>query len=199
VVTWLAQRTDKTTVATLMRCSWEAVAAIVTPVVAEHVDRTRLDHLYRTGVDEVSYRKSHRYLTAVADHEGDGAVVWAAEGKNAATLGAFYDQLGPERIDRLQAVSLDMGSAYAKATRTKAPDAPLHRPLPRHQARQRRDRHHRPVGLEPGPKRPPPSQSTPAPAASPQGRCAVPQDQAHPVGATEGPQPPQGLPASRAR
>jgi transposase len=123
VVTWLAQRTDKTTVATLMRCSWEAVAAIVTPVVAEHVDRTRLDHLYRTGVDEVSYRKSHRYLTAVADHEGDGAVVWAAEGKNAATLGAFYDQLGPERIDRLQAVSLDMGSAYAKATRTKAPDA----------------------------------------------------------------------------
>jgi transposase len=123
VVTWLAQRADKTTVSTLMRCSWEAVAAIVTRVVADHVDDSRLDELYRIGVDEVSYRKAHRYLTVVADHDRDGAVVWAAEGKNAATLEAFYDQLGPERIGQLQAVSLDMGSAYAKATRTKAPDA----------------------------------------------------------------------------
>jgi transposase len=121
VVTWLAQRTDKTTVATLMRCSWAAVAAIVTRVVADHVDDARLEDLYRIGVDEVSYRKGHRYLTVVADHDRDGAVVWAAEGKDAAALEAFYDQLGPERVRRLQAVSLDMGSAYAKATRTKAP------------------------------------------------------------------------------
>lgn len=122
VVTWLAQRADKTTVATLMRCSWAAVAAIVTRVVADHVNDSRLDQLYRIGVDEVSYRKGHRYLTVVADHDRDGAVVWAAEGKNAATLEAFYDQLGPDRVSRLQAVSLDMGSAYAKATRTKAPE-----------------------------------------------------------------------------
>jgi transposase len=122
VVTWLAQRADKTTVATLMRCSWESVAAIVTRVVAEHVDDSRLDELYRLGVDEVSYRKGHRYLTVVADHDRDGAIVWAGQGKSAATLETFYDRLGPERIDRLQAVSLDMGSAYAKATRTKAPD-----------------------------------------------------------------------------
>ena len=45
VVTWLAQRTDKTTVATLMRCSWAAVAAIVTRVVADHLDDARLDNL----------------------------------------------------------------------------------------------------------------------------------------------------------
>ena len=83
VVAWLAQRTDKTAVCTLMRCSWQAVATIVTRVVAEHIDDTRLDRLYRIGVDEVSYRKGHRYLTVVADHDRGGAVVWAAEGKSA--------------------------------------------------------------------------------------------------------------------
>jgi transposase len=61
-VTWLAQRTDKTTISRLMRCSWETVAAIVTRVVADHLDDRRLDRLYRIGVDEVY---------GVCDHESD--------------------------------------------------------------------------------------------------------------------------------
>ncbi len=60
VVAWLAQRTDKTTITRLLRCSWEAVAAIVGSVVADHLDEGRLDGLYRIGVDDVSYRKGHR-------------------------------------------------------------------------------------------------------------------------------------------
>jgi transposase len=56
VVAWLAQRVDKTTIAKLLRCSWEAVANIVTRVVADHLDRARLQGLYRIGVDEVSAR-----------------------------------------------------------------------------------------------------------------------------------------------
>jgi transposase len=123
VVAWLAQRMDKTSVARLLGCSWEAVARIVIRVVADHINDTRLDGLYRIGVDEISYRKGHRYLTVVADHDRDGAVVWAADGKDHKTLEDFYDQLGPARAAQLGAVSLDMGAAYAKATRNKAPDA----------------------------------------------------------------------------
>ena len=123
VVAWLAQRVDKTTVATLLRCSWEAVRRIVTRVVAEAIDDTRLDAVYRIGVDEIAYRAGHRYLTVVADHDRDGAIIWAGEGKSSATLAAFYDELGDERTARLKAVSLDMGKAYAKATREKAPQA----------------------------------------------------------------------------
>jgi len=58
VVAWLAQRADKTTIAKLLRCSWEAVARIVVRVVASSIDDARLDELYRIGVDEVSYRKA---------------------------------------------------------------------------------------------------------------------------------------------
>ena len=123
VVAWLAQRMDKTAITRLLRCSWEAVANIVTRVVADQLHDARLEQVYRIGVDEVSYRKGHRYLTVVADHDRAGAVIWAGEGKNAATLEQFYDQLGEARSAQLQAVSLDLGAAFKKATDTKAPQA----------------------------------------------------------------------------
>ncbi len=123
VVAWLAQRTDKTTITRLLRTSWETVAGIVERVVAEQVDTRRLTGLLRIGVDEVSYRKGHRYLTVVADHDQSGRVVWAAEGKNAATLEAFYDELGEAGCTALEAVSMDLGAAFKKATDTKAPQA----------------------------------------------------------------------------
>jgi transposase len=123
VVAYLAQRTDKTTITRLLRCSWEAVAGIVTRVVADHMDDARLEGLYRIGIDEVAYRKGHRYLTVVADHDRDGAVVWAGEGKSGATLQRFFDQLGPTRAAQLQAASVDLHGAYAKATRARAPHA----------------------------------------------------------------------------
>lgn len=123
VVAWLAQRTDKTTITKLLRTSWETVAAIVVRVVADHLDRRRLDGLYRIGVDEISYRRHAQFLTVVADHDRDGAVVWAGEGRSAATLEAFYDELGPERCAQLEAVSLDLGRAYWAATNRRAPEA----------------------------------------------------------------------------
>ena len=123
LVAYMAQRMDKTAITSLLRISWEAVAKIVVDVVATHLDVARLDDLYRIGVDEVSYRKGHRYLTVVADHDQGGSVVWAKEGKNAATLEAFYDEMGSKRCAVLEAVSLDMGGAYKKATDAKAPRA----------------------------------------------------------------------------
>jgi transposase len=115
LVAYLAQRMDKTALARLLRVSWEAVARIVVRVVASETRDSRLNELYRIGVDEVSFRRGHRYLTVVADHDRDGAVVWAAEGRDAATLTSFFDALGPERVAAVQAISADMGAGYAKA------------------------------------------------------------------------------------
>lgn len=123
VVAWLAQHTDKTTVTRLLRTSWETVAGIVERVVAEHIDARRLEGLYRIGVDEVSWRKGHRYLTVVADHDRDGTVVWAGEGRDYRVLEKFYDQLGEQGCAQLQAVSLDMGNSYKFATDRRAPGA----------------------------------------------------------------------------
>jgi len=121
VVAWLAQRVDKTTITKLLRVSWEAVAKIVIDVVGGVLSERRFEGLARLGVDEVSYRKGHRYLTVVADHDREGRVVWAKAGKDAATLSAFFDELGRERVAKLEAISLDMGVAFANAVNERAP------------------------------------------------------------------------------
>ena len=89
MVLWLAQRTDRTSVATLMRCSWETVTTIINRGVAELLDTRRLQALYRIGVDEVCYRHPHQYLTIIGDHD-TGTVVDIQPGRSEASLANFY-------------------------------------------------------------------------------------------------------------
>jgi transposase len=88
----------------------------VARVVADQLDDSRLDDLFDIGVDEVSYRKQHHYLTLIADHD-TGAIVWADRGRDAATLTRFFDELGADRAAELQAISTDMSGPYLKAIR----------------------------------------------------------------------------------
>ncbi len=76
------------------------------------------------GVDEVSWRKHHRYLTLVTDHTAK-KIVWGAEGKDTATLDAFFDELDETKSAALQAISMDMGAAFLKSARSEghAPQA----------------------------------------------------------------------------
>ena len=61
---WLAKNMAKNAVTEFLRLSWRTVAAIVTRVVADLTGRTdQLDGLRRIGIDEIAYRKGHRYLT----------------------------------------------------------------------------------------------------------------------------------------
>ena len=95
----------ETTITRLLRVSFEAVGRIVVMTVNEHLDDRRLNDLYRIGVDEVSYRKGHCYLTVVADHDRSGAVIWVGEGKGAKTVAALYDELGQERMQLVRKVA----------------------------------------------------------------------------------------------
>ncbi|MBA3305859.1 MAG: ISL3 family transposase [Thermoleophilaceae bacterium] len=122
LVAWLATRTDKTTITRLVRIHWRTVGRIIERVCADELDRDRLDDLFAIGIDEVSWRKGHRYLTLVADHHRR-QIVWGAEGASAKVADAFYEQLGPERSAQITAVSMDMGPGYAKSTRANAPQA----------------------------------------------------------------------------
>jgi transposase len=123
VVAFLAQQMAKTPIAALMRIDWETVGRIVDRVVAERLDPRRLDGLGLIGVDEVSYRKRHRYLTVVADHHS-GRIVWVAKGRNAVTLQAFFTELAGRRAT-IRAVSIDMSGGYEKAIRESCPQAEI--------------------------------------------------------------------------
>lgn len=122
LVAYLATKTDKTTITRLQRVDWDTVGRICERVVAEGLDPARLDGLVAIGVDEVSWKRHHNYLTLVTDHEGKH-IVWGAQGKDAATLDAFFTELGPDRAGRLEAISMDMGAAFNKSARDNAPEA----------------------------------------------------------------------------
>ena len=122
LVAWLATKMDKTAITRLVRVNWRTVGAIIERVVADELDPHRLDDLYEVGIDEVSYRKQHHYLTIVANHR-TGEVVWADQGKDTAAAERFFDALGERRAHKLTAVSMDMGPAYPKVVTERAPQA----------------------------------------------------------------------------
>jgi transposase len=117
LLAWLATRMDKTAIARLCRVSWRTVGRACARVVAAELDPGRLDGLFRIGVDEISWRKHHKYLTLVVDHDR-AKVVWGGAGRDATTLDGFFDELGPARSAAIEAVSLDLGPAYLKSVRT---------------------------------------------------------------------------------
>jgi transposase len=123
-VAYMTQRCDKTSVQEAMRIGWQTVGAIIERVIGRRQPDDRLDGLRHIGVDELSYRKGHRYITLVVNHD-TGMPVWAADGKSADTLMSFFDELGPERCQRIEAVSMDMSQAYISAVRGKVPQAQI--------------------------------------------------------------------------
>ncbi len=124
LVAWLAREMNKTAVTKLLRITWRAVGNIIERVVARKLDKKRLEELYVIGIDEVSYRKGQKYLTVIANHR-TGKPVWLGEGRTKKTLGTFFGELGSERTERLNAVSMDMCAPYIAEVNKRAPQAEI--------------------------------------------------------------------------
>jgi transposase len=120
---WLAVNTSKKAVAELMRVTWRTVGSICERVAAEQVaQRDLFAGLKRIGIDDFSHRRGHRYLTVVVDHD-TGRLVWAAPGRDRATVEKFLQLLGEERCGQLELVSCDMAESIASAVGERCPNA----------------------------------------------------------------------------
>jgi len=95
LVAWLATKTDKTAICRLVRIDWQTVGRIIERVGDELLDGDRISDLFEISIDEVAWRKGHRYLTLVGDHRRR-CVVWGTEGKGQAAADAFFAELDPE-------------------------------------------------------------------------------------------------------
>jgi transposase len=120
---WLAAHAAASTVAELLRTTWRAVSGIIGRVVAERAGATdRLAGLRRIGIDEIAYRKGHRYLVVVLDHD-TGRIVWSGEGRKKETVEKFFAALGLERAARLTHVSADGAAWIGDVVAAYAPQA----------------------------------------------------------------------------
>ena len=88
---WLATKTDKTATCRLTRIDWQTIGRIIKRVADELIDTDRLTGLFEISIDEVAWRKGHRYLTLVGDHRR-GCVVWGTEGKGQAAADQFFSR-----------------------------------------------------------------------------------------------------------
>ncbi len=122
-VAWLAVNSSRTAVAELMRISWRTVGRICERVGAEAKSKVDLlADLRRIGIDEISHRKGQRYLTVVVDHDS-GRLVWAAPGREKATVEAFFDALGARRAAALELISCDMAGCISSVLDVRCPRA----------------------------------------------------------------------------
>jgi transposase len=125
-VAWLATVCSKSAVTELMRVAWRTVGAIITRVWADvEAVHDLFAGLTRIGIDEISYKRGHRYLTVVVDHDS-GRLVWAAPGRDKATLGAFFDALeasGKGRCAQITHVSADGADWISDAVADRCPHA----------------------------------------------------------------------------
>jgi transposase len=124
-VAWLAVATAKSTLCALLRIAWRTVGSIVARVAADAVAvRDPLAGLRRIGIDEISYKRGHRYLTVVVDHDAK-RLVWAAPGRDKATLRRFFDALGEPRSAQVTHVTADGAEWIGQVVAERCPVAVL--------------------------------------------------------------------------
>jgi len=121
---WCAVEMSKSAAAELLRCTWRTIGQIIERVAGELDDVELLKGLRRIGIDEISYRRHHRYLLVVVDHDRR-RLVHAVDGANQSTLSGFFDLLGEDGCRSITHVTAD-GAPFITATvRARCPTAAL--------------------------------------------------------------------------
>jgi transposase len=91
-----------------------------------HLERTLgppdLDGVRLLAMDEFAIQKGHRYATVVVDPERK-RVLWVGRGRSRAEIRPFFELMGPARCAQVQAVAMDMNSAYDLEVRAHCPNA----------------------------------------------------------------------------
>lgn len=125
-VAWLATHCSKRAITELMRIAWRTVGSIIARVWADTAAGIdAFADLTRIGIDEVSYKRHHKYLTVVVDHDS-GRLVWASAGRDRATVRAFFDALeasGQGRCAQITHVSADGAEWIADVVAERCPEA----------------------------------------------------------------------------
>ena len=122
-VGWLAVYLPRSTVSEYMRIDWETVGRCVHRTLndIEPERSRRLDSLVNIGIDETSYKKGHKYITVIVNHDTN-TVVWAAQGHGKGVLTQFYKQLTPKQLSSIRVVTGDGAKWITECVNEFTPD-----------------------------------------------------------------------------
>lgn len=99
------------------------------------IDKAILEDLFKTrlmptpvskniSVDEVAWKKHHRYLTNVVDVD-EKVITWNAKGRKAEVLNKYYESVGRENCEKIETVALDGARTYISSTTDYAVNAKI--------------------------------------------------------------------------
>ena len=119
-----AKRMSWREVALTFCVSWECVFEAVKQAVSWGLAHRNLDGVESIGIDEVQWRRGHKYQTVVYQtDEACRRLLWIGPDRTAKTLLRFFRFLGKERTKQLQFICSDMWQGYIKVIRKKAAHA----------------------------------------------------------------------------
>ncbi len=119
-----ARRLSWSEVARIFGTSWGSVFRAVEGAVEWGRAHASFETIGAIGVDEVQWRRGHKYLTVVYEIAGEcRRLLWVGEHREEATLRGFFAWLGPERAARIRFVCSDMWKPYLNVIREQIPRA----------------------------------------------------------------------------
>lgn len=119
-----AQRLSWREVAEVFGTTWNRVYDAVKGVVGYGREHQSLEGVTALGVDEVSYKKGHNYLTLVYQiNESRRRLLWAGVDRTEKTLKRFFSWFGQERSALVEFVCSDMWKPYLNVIRDMAQNA----------------------------------------------------------------------------
>jgi transposase len=123
-VTWLTLHATMQDVSEFFRIKWDTVGSIAKRVQKSLEDAapSRFDNLVKIGIDETSYKKGHKYMTVVVNHE-TGHLIWAKKGHGEEVLSEFFKGLTTEQRASIKFVTADGARWIADCIKEYCPKA----------------------------------------------------------------------------
>jgi transposase len=107
-------------------CMWPNCSGCIgTPLLERRALQAVLSELpkaqpRRLVMDEFALFKGHRYASVVLDAD-TRRVLWIGEGRSRAAVRPFFEELGPEGCAQIEAVAMDMNTAFDLEVRQHCP------------------------------------------------------------------------------
>ncbi|MGU3414214.1 ISL3 family transposase [Enterobacter bugandensis] len=105
-----------------LKLSWNAVDGIMTRAVKRGLARIKRPLSARhMNVDEVAFKKGHRYITVISDREGRALAL--TDDRGTESLASYLRTLTNSQLEAVKTFSMDMNAGYIRAARIHLPGA----------------------------------------------------------------------------
>lgn len=111
-------------VANFFGLSWHTVKALDKMLLKAKLSEPNWSAIRYLAMDEFALHKGHRYATVVIEPLSR-QVLWVGQGRSRETARAFFEQLPPGVAERIEAVAIDMTTAYELEIKAHCPQADI--------------------------------------------------------------------------